>query len=74
VSCGGTVALTKGTVTMASARFVSKVLTTAHIRLQLSPAAAKLVRHAGAPGLPTTMTVAQPGQAPVRATITLKAA
>jgi len=73
VACGGTITLTKATATLASARFVGKVLTTAHIRLQLSPAGAKLVRQAGARGLPTTMTVNQPGQAPVRAIITLKA-
>jgi hypothetical protein len=71
--CGGTLTLAKATLTLASRAFSSRADATAHVPLRLSAAAAKLVRRAGHRGVKATLTVTLAGQAPVQATITLRA-
>ncbi len=71
--CGGTLTLARATLTLASRTFASRADATAHVPLRLSAAAARFVRRAGHRGVKTTLTVTLAGQAPVQATITLKA-
>ena len=69
--CSGTLSLATAAQTLLSTHFTSRADATGHIALRLSPAAAKVVRKAGAAGIRTTLTITLTGAAPVSGTITL---